>query len=111
VAHTFDDLLVFLFRELEHSLPSELSEESTLQTDLNLSQEDAKKLLDHFFAEFQVEQGDFNFTRYFPAKGGWLLGKKQAKAISLTPRMLLQAARAGQWITSDIERWWVQLSF
>lgn len=99
-------LFAFIRREVPPPLPTELSEDTELRADLHMAEEDADELLAKFFQEFSVAVGNFDFNRYFPSEGLWLLRFKSSKPLParLTLGMLLQAAHDKVWHTTAIEK-------
>jgi len=99
-------VLDFVKHEVAPPGSSKIAFETDLRTDLRMIWEDAEAMLAKFFATFKVDQGDFDFSRYFPNEGGLLLnlaarlsGKRRPKMQpeKLTVGMLARAAESGSW--------------
>lgn len=86
--------------------------DTDLNEDIRLIYEDAESLMAAYFETFSVNQGDFDFSRYFSfdafnpfALIGALLSRKRKRERlpPLTAGMLEKAARRGAWNTQEIE--------
>lgn len=78
-----------------------------LYRDMGMVQDEASDFFNAYFDKFPIESGNFDFLKYFPNKGDWLIpniflpksirptGQKPAP---LTIRMLLKSAKAGRWL-------------
>jgi len=79
--------------------PVPLDERTELVADLGLVGDDAFEFMERFAEEFQVDTGDFEFTRYFDAEGLSLHGlfKKTDVKPVITLGMLAMAAGLGVW--------------
>lgn len=95
-------LFAFVHREVPPPRAQTLSEHTDLRQDLRMAEEDADDFLARFFQEFDIDPGNFDFSRYFPSEGLSLFGRGSAP-VPLTLGMLLRAARDGVWRTTDVE--------
>jgi hypothetical protein len=104
-------VLAFVSDEVPPPRPNNISIDTDLRTDLRMLWEDAEAMLSKFFVTFNVDQGDFDFSRYFPNEGGLLLnlaarlsGKRRLgmQPEKLTVGMLARAAEAGIWHAQEI---------
>jgi Protein of unknown function (DUF1493) len=108
-----EGVLAFIRREVPPALlfgdlTARMTEGTDLRNDLRMAEEDADEFLAKLFREFSIAPGDFDFTRYFPSEGLWLLptfglGKGRPAPRRLTIGMLVRAAETGVWHTSTIE--------
>jgi len=104
-------VLAFVKREVHPPGTNNISLDTDLRTDLRMLWEDAEAMLSKFFVTFKVDQGDFDFSRYFPNEGGLLFnlaarlsGKRRPgmQPEKLTVGMLARAAKAGIWHSQEI---------
>jgi len=98
-----DRLFAFIRQEVPPPLPASLTLATDLRKDLRMAEEDADELLGKLFQAFDIQPGDFAFTRYFPSEGLWPFGRKRAAPVPLTLGMLLKAASVGVWNTAAVE--------
>lgn len=100
-----DQLFAFIRQEVPPPHFTAPTLATDLRKDLRMAEEDAEDLLVKLFDRFGIRQGDFEFARYFPPEGSpfTLRWKDRTPPVPLTLGMLLQAARAGVWMTAAIE--------
>lgn len=95
----------FVEQEIPPPRIRDLSCQTELLGDLRMAEEDAEEFLSKWFAMFNIDPGDFEFTRYFPSVGLWLLPrfKKSPKPVPISLGMLELAARMQRWDTKFLE--------
>lgn len=101
----FERVFAFIRREVPPPCSSVLNPSTDLRKNLRMAEEDADELLKKIFKEFSIQNGDFDFSRYFPPEGLWIFFqlKKQPQPKPLTIGMLVQAVKKGVWDTPSIE--------
>jgi hypothetical protein len=104
-----DDVFQALKKLVEQEVPPprscELSRRTELQATLRMAAEDAEDFLSRWFTMNQVNEEGFEFTRYFPSEGLWLLPrmKKQAFSHPISLGMLELAAKMKRWDVKVLE--------
>lgn len=84
-----------------------LTRDTQLNDDLDVTGDDADDFMEHFFEEFSIDYGDYNFDHYFVAEGFspieiflLMISKKKRASYDRPPitlGMLYQAALDGRW--------------
>lgn len=84
-----------------------ITRDTQLYNDLDVDGEEAVDFMEHFFAEFSIDYGDYNFDHYFVAEGFspleiflLMISKKKRASYDRPPitlGMLQQAALDGRW--------------
>jgi hypothetical protein len=110
----WDELESFVRSEAEVGKHRALTRGLNLETDLDLTGDDADDFMGKFFEKFKVEHGDFDFDRYFSAEGfnlfvviGFFFSKKLRRKYDkepLTLGMLEKAIEAGVWNSDALEK-------
>ncbi|CCJ75223.1 DUF1493 family protein [Cronobacter muytjensii] len=82
----------------------ELTEQTDLDVDLQLDDDDALELMEDFFTTFRVARGNFSITTYYPPDPplSVMLNPFRKNEIPQVPfftiGMLIESARAGRWL-------------
>ncbi|WP_282498100.1 DUF1493 family protein [Pantoea stewartii] len=83
----------------------ELRPETDLDADLNLSEDEARSLMDEFFNEFNVSRANFTLATYYPPEPPLLTILNPLRRKRCVPEvpdfaisMLIESARAGRWL-------------
>ncbi|ELY7542112.1 DUF1493 family protein [Cronobacter turicensis] len=82
----------------------ELTEQTDLDVDLQLDDDEALALMEDFFTTFGVARGNFSITTYYPPDPtlSVLLNPLRKREIPQVPfftiGMLIDSARAGRWL-------------
>jgi hypothetical protein len=84
-----------------------ITRDTQLDEDLHVNGDDAVDFMEHFFEEFSIDFGDYNFDHYFVPEGFspleiflLLISKKKRASYDRPPitlGMLYQAALDGRW--------------
>jgi len=84
-----------------------ITRDTQLYNDLDVDGEEAVDFMEHFFEEFSIDYGDYNFDHYFVAEGFspleiflLMISKKKRASYDRPPitlGMLYQAALDGRW--------------
>ena len=69
----FEQVKEFVKQEVPPPRKGNLLRQTELLSDLRIAEEDADDLLMKYFSTFGIAEGDFDFSRYFPSEGLWLL--------------------------------------
>ncbi|ELY4157175.1 DUF1493 family protein [Cronobacter turicensis] len=83
---------------------SELTEQTDLDVDLQLDDDEALALMEDFFTTFGVARGNFSITTYYPPDPPLSvmfnpLRKREIPQVPFfTIGMLIESARAGRWL-------------
>lgn len=101
----FERLIKFIDQEIPAPRIRNLSRQTELLGNLRMAEEDAEEFLSKWFAMFHIGLGDFEFSRYFPSEGLWLLPRfrKSPKPVPISLGMLELAAEMQRWDTKFLE--------
>jgi len=101
----FERLLKFVEQEIPPPRTRSLSRQTELFSDLRMAEEDAEEFLEKWFSSYGISTGDFDFSRYFPSEGLWLLPrfKKKQKSVPISLGMLELAVKIKRWDTKILE--------
>jgi hypothetical protein len=78
-----------------------------------MAEEDAEDFLSKWFEVNSIDVGDFQFSRYFPSEGLWLLPRltKIPKAVPISLGMLELATKMQRWDTKVLEEAYLHNSY
>ena len=101
----FEQVKEFVKQEVPPPRKGNLLRQTELLSDLRIAEEDADDLLMKYFSTFGIAEGDFDFSRYFPSEGLWLLPRfrKAKNPIPISLGMLELAAKIHLWDTKVLE--------
>ena len=104
---TWERLEAWVRKENSTSPKKLITRDTQLYNDLDVDGEEAVDFMEHFFEEFSIDYGDYNFDHYFVAEGFspleiflLLISKKKRASYDRPPitlGMLYQAALDGRW--------------
>ncbi|MCA8073735.1 DUF1493 family protein [Burkholderia vietnamiensis] len=111
--YTWEELEVFVRHEAGVNPKKIITKAHTIEGDLDITGDDAIEFMEHFFKQFPVKIGDFDFNRYFSGEGFSLIeiarmmvSKKRRQKydkVPLTLGMLYLAISDGEWNTQRLE--------
>jgi hypothetical protein len=101
----FEKLRKFVESEIPAPRPPSLSRQTELLSNLKMAEEDAEDFLSKWFELNNIDVGDFQFSRYFPSEGLWLLPrlKKSSKSVPISLGMLELATKMQRWDSKVLE--------
>lgn len=104
------EILSFISEQVPGPKPRQLTESTTLRGDLRMHNDDAEKLMHHYFERFDISAQSFDFEKYFPEEAEGIIGallfgflnrnRIQPEPRPLTIGMLAHAAAVGTWVCS-----------
>lgn len=104
---TWERLEAWVRKENSTSPKKLITRDTQLYNDLDVDGEEAVDFMEHFFEEFSIDFGDYNFDHYFVPEGFspleiflLLISKKKRASYDRPPitlGMLYQAALDGRW--------------
>lgn len=106
-AIAWERLEAWVRKENATSPKKQLTRDTQLDDDLDVTGDEAEDFMEHFFEEFSIDFGDYNFDHYFVPEGFspletflLLISKKKRASYDRSPitlGMLHQAALDGRW--------------
>jgi len=107
---TWPDLVDFIAKETGFSNKTKLSRQTTLNRDIGLDGDDADEFMAAYFKQFEVEYGNYDWSRYFGEEGFNPIGilidvvRRKPALKPLTLGMLELAVTMGKWHTEILEQ-------
>jgi len=109
----FEKLKKFVEAEIPAPRTLDLSRQTELLDNLKMAEEDAEEFLSKWFELNNINVGDFQFSRYFPSEGLWLLPrfKPRPKSVPISLGMLELATKMQRWDTKLLEEAYLHDSY